>query len=380
MSDLFAPLRDVEPVPAPSPEEVRRRGDRLRRRRAGLEVVGAVCAVAITVGGGYLVTGSSPGSDSSRGPVDAPGVESAIPAVFDLADGLPRESLSSDLGTSALTICGETSSLTELATASEGIGYASRGDFTARGLSVYPDTGTAEAVATDLVAEFESCPRFTDRRGRTWTTSIRPTSYGDQGWVVARFRNAPGPNPDFPEAIQMVRLGASLLVVQQREVHGIRLADLARGTGDQVESLMHRQMCLLTDRGCAWRSDPDVLRPDGWGPLRLGMSRDEVEATGMAEISGAGACRTVDLETGAGRLSGSDELVSLDVPEGVTTPDGIGVGSSRDDVLERYPFAEPATEGMMRVRASPVADYVLTVDRGQVTRLALWTVGEECAG
>ena len=99
-----------------------------------------------------------------------------------------------------------------------------------------------------------------------------------------------------------------------------RWKTLTRMTSDQVAWLMHRQMCLLTDEGCAWRSDPDVLRPDGWGPLRLGMSREEVEATGIAGFSDAGKCTTVDLGSGEGLLSASDELVSIQVPEGVTTP------------------------------------------------------------
>ena len=148
----------------------------------------------------------------------------------------------------------------------------------------------------------------------------------------------PDPRVDFPEAIQIVRLGASLLVIHQREIHGIPVEALTAGTSDQVEWLLHRQMCLLTDEGCAWRSDPDVLRPDGWGPLRLGMSREDVEATGVARSSAsAGDCTIVDLGPGEGLLSESDELVSIHVPEGVTTPDGIGPGSSR----RRGPRAVP---------------------------------------
>ena len=246
-------------------------------------------------------------------------------------------------------------------------------------MSVYPSAGTARSVATDLVAKFESCRGSTDGQGRDWTTSVRPTVDGDQGWVLARFPMGSGPRMHPGEVIQIVRLGASLLVVQQREIHGVTLEDLTRMTSDQLAWLMHRQMCLLTDEGCAWRSDPDVLRPDGWGPWRLGMSREEVEATGISGISEAGKCATVDLGSGAGLFSETDELVSIQVPEGVTTPDGIGLGSSREEVLHLYWFADK-NDQVMLVRASPTADYEITFERDQVTQLTLSTVGADCSG
>ena len=381
MSDLFAPLREPDSVSRLAPGEVRRRGDRLRRRRAGAAVAGAVCAAAIVVGGTSLLVGDWTSSDSAPGPVDSPPADVAIRTELDLSEGLPRE-IPSSAGAPELMICGESFPLGDRATASVQVrysDYSDQGDLTARGLSVYPDAGTARAVATDLVAAFESCPRSTDGRGRAWTTSVRPTDHGDQGWVVARFADAPGPRVDAPEAIQIVRIGASLLVIRQREVHGIPVEALERDTSAQVEWLVHRQMCLLTDEGCAWRSDPDILRPDGWGPLRLGMSREDVEATTSAGFSSAGGCTTVDLGSGEGLLSESDELVSLRVTEGVTTPEGIGPGSSHDEVLEMYPSARQVGDVRL-VRASPTTEYEITFEGDQVGQLTLSAVGDECPG
>jgi hypothetical protein len=377
MSDIFAPLRDPEPVSSLAPEAVRRRGDRLRRRRAGMAVAGAVCATAIVVAGTTLLVGGRTSTDSLPEPVDSPSTRAVIPAEFDLADGLPRGLASSGADAPALEICGETFSLADSAVASQGVGYADRSDLSTRGMSVYPDAGTARSVATGLVATFESCPRSTP--AYEWTSYVRPTSHGDQGWVLARVGRASGTAPDLPEVIEIVRLGASLLVIQQREIHGITLEDLTRTISHQTAWLTRRQMCLLTDEGCAWRSDPDVLRPDGWGAWRLGMSREEVEATGGAGFGDAGTCITADLGSGDGLLSESDALVSVQVPEGVTTPEGIGVGSRRDEVLEQYWFAE-SNGDVILVRASPTADYEITTERGQVTRLTLSTVGADCSG
>jgi hypothetical protein len=342
-------------------------------------VVGAVGAAAIVVGGTSLVVGDVNNPDSTPSPAESSTAAGPIPAEFDLADGMQRAlGTPSRVGRVAppLSICGESVSLTDGVTASQGVRHADQGDFTARGLSVYPDVGTARAVATDLVARLESCTRPTDGGARAGTPSIRRTAHGDQGWVVTRLADEPGST--FPEAIQIVRLGESLLVIHQREIHGVSLDELAEWTSHQVELLMHRQMCLLTDQGCAWRSDPDVLRPDGWGPVRLGMSREDLQAAGFEEVSSAGECTTVDLGSGEGLLSAADELVSIRVPEGVTTPDGVGLGSSMKEVKELYYWDEQVGD-LRLVRASPTAAYEITFEGGRVTRLTLSTVGDECS-
>ena len=71
--------------------------------------------------------------------------------------------------------------------------------------------------------------------------------------------------------------------------------------------------------------------------------------------------------------------MSIQAPEGVTTPEGIGLGSSREEVLDPYWFAEKNGDVMV-VRASPSADYEITLERDQVTQLRLTTVGNECFG
>ena len=374
MSDLFAPLREPERVSALLPEEVRRRGDRLRRRRASLAVASAVGAVAMVVGGSWLVVADRTGPDS--GP--APANEGPIPALFDLADGMPRGVVTTESADPTLAVCGEKVSFAERAIASQEVTHDGPGDFTIRALSVFPDEGTARAAATDLVAELERCPRHTDDRGREWTSQVEPTSYGDQGWVAARSWIRPGFSSDgIPDTVHLVRVGANLLVTHQREVHGVPTDTFADWTGTQVEMLMRRQMCLLTAEGCAWRADPGVLRPDGWGSLQLGMSRESLVEGGFDTFTGDGECTSVDLGSGSGVLSASGQLASVRVPDQVTTPDGIGVGSTRDEVENMYPFADEAS--VLMVRASPTADYVITFEDDRVTQLSLVTVGDECA-
>ena len=75
MADLFEPLRDTrdQPLTPPlPPEEVRRRGDRLRRRRTALAAAGATLGVVVVVGGlalaGDAGPGPAPGADRRREP------------------------------------------------------------------------------------------------------------------------------------------------------------------------------------------------------------------------------------------------------------------------------------------------------------------------
>ncbi len=376
MSDLFAPLREPEPLSPLAPDEVRRAGDRRRRRRSSLVVAGSACAAAIVVGVATLGLPGSPGADGNRDPVDSPPASTLIPEELDLADGLPREALASGAADPPLGTCEESSSPSVPASASEAVGSYERGDIYARGLRVYPDEGTAATAAADLATAFERC---TGARGTEWTTSVRSTSYGDEGWVLVRSpEGAPDDRTRTVEVVNVVRLGANVLVLQHREIHGMTPEELTRIASDQVDWLMRRQMCLLTDEGCAWRADPDVLRPDGWGPLRLGMSRDEVAAVRDAELGDGGSCIPVELGGVTGAISESDGLVRLEVPAGLTTPEGIGVGSDRNEVLEEYWFGELQGRSML-VRASPAADYEITLQDGHVVGLALKDTGKECS-
>ncbi|QIK76646.1 hypothetical protein [Nocardioides piscis] len=379
MSDIFAPLRDPDQVSSLPPAEVRRRGDRLRRRRAGLVLVGTAFAAATLVGGLSLLLGEPPSSDS--GPVDSPGVESLIPPQLDLASGMSRipERPTAHPGALKLLVCGETSAFAEGAIAHQFVRVSQGSDLSARGLSVYPDASTAEAAAAGLAAEFRGCPRFTDERGRTWTTTVRwAPEHGEPGWVVTRDGDGPGTRADFPDVVQIVRLGPNLLVVQEREVHGVAMEDLARWVRTQVGWLMDRQMCTMTEEGCAWRDDPDVLQPEGWGPLRLGRSSEDLDPSVEVDSSDAGECTTAEVAAGTGWFSGSGRLVSIEVPRDVTTPDGIGVGAGREQVLDTYPFEE-VSGPVVLVRASATADYELTFTADRVTRLRLVDVGYDCS-
>jgi hypothetical protein len=93
MPDLFDPLRDLEdlssaPLPA---SEVRRRGDRLRRRRHALQALGGAAAVVLVASGVALTTGLL--DDGNPTEVAAPAPEDGwlteIPTHYPIDRGYP---------------------------------------------------------------------------------------------------------------------------------------------------------------------------------------------------------------------------------------------------------------------------------------------------
>ena len=101
MRDPFDDLKGLEglsrpPLPA---EEVRRRGDRLRRRRTALQAVGAAAAVALIASGGVLATGGETGTGPDIGPAERTGAPAPSPTaeaaehtwITTLPDGFPLD-------------------------------------------------------------------------------------------------------------------------------------------------------------------------------------------------------------------------------------------------------------------------------------------------
>ena len=134
-----------------------------------------------------------------------------------------------------------------------------------------------------------------------------------------------------------------------------------------------------------------VLGPDGLGPLKLGMTRSEAEATGMvaafrnepnsatclwrSQLSGAPA--------GAGTVFYSETLgvATIDAYAGVTTPEGIGIGSSLAAVAQAYPGWQPNERlgrGHVAVPGNSQAVYRLAYADGKVTELTLQYAHQDC--
>jgi hypothetical protein len=141
------------------------------------------------------------------------------------------------------------------------------------------------------------------------------------------------------------------------------------------------------------------LGPDGFGALKLGMTRAEASATGLTENlaveegSGCGSdtdgwlkgAPTPAEEDASGRLyfsSSSGKLVAIYVYSSVATPEGITIGSSIDEVLAAYPDWQGEAEGVgigyAAVPSNDQANYRINIDSESVIELSLESVDQDC--
>jgi hypothetical protein len=89
------------------------------------------------------------------------------------------------------------------------------------------------------------------------------------------------------------------------------------------------------------------LTPTGWGPVRIGMNRDQVQKALNDRLEGdafdnEGSC--IELFPQSEELKGSYFMfldgklsrISVSAPSHIVTPRGIGVGANADDVRKAY--------------------------------------------
>ena len=135
-----------------------------------------------------------------------------------------------------------------------------------------------------------------------------------------------------------------------------------------------------------------VLGPDGFGTLKMGMSRDEAEATGAvapfvnepvsdrclwrSALSGAPADEAWVFH------SETLGITAINASEGVQTAEGIGIGSPVTAVDAAYPDWDPSDHvmrGYAPVPGNDEAVYRIAFDdAGTVTGLTLQFINQDC--
>lgn len=253
MSDLFSPFRDAEQLPTPPAEDVRRRGDTLRRRRQALQaggvaaVVAAIALAGVGLSGGFTNSSSpnpappmpqptqpdspTPSEPQTSQPPDSPDpvrVVTAIPADLDLVrdwvdsdgDGT-EEKLTSGKNVQWLgdvVECDSSHSPADESVDHTAVRYSMPENLQARDLRTFEDDATAQRIAEDYVSWFADCPVFSIDGGASQThnevTSTK-AKLGDQAWVVSQTYWM-GDQPQLAEnALVVVRVANTLLVAQR---------------------------------------------------------------------------------------------------------------------------------------------------------------------
>ena len=288
MSDPFETLKHLDEGtagPALPASEVRRRGDRMRRRRTTVRALGAACAVAVITTGGIALggdlTGSSPQPppasqdadptpDGTRSAEPRP-VVTEIPDDFPLADGYPPDTGSDEtlVGPAAdvqaferLDACNELAYPTVDPADRLGVTFTQPEDLRNRELTTYADDASAREALTHLVETYRACTResFGGPPESVTLTGVRQTGLGDDGYAVVQSYEVDGRTAIGLSQIQAVRVGNALLLSTTSnegwgDAEGINAAVSAE---EDTLSPLAAAMCVFAEAGCGGEQPTEV--------------------------------------------------------------------------------------------------------------------------
>lgn len=295
--DLFEPLRTDQPVAEPLPAaEVRRRGDRLRRRRTTIQVVGAAVVVAFVAAGALTVADRSGGRESHE--IERPKQTRTQPPAprirddFPLGAGWPKATGDGFLegpdrkadpiewfhcGIGSLPPGSDRLNATLVEGSS---GYT-------RELHTYPDIATASNAWATLRQEFESCPTWKDENGTPYTAQVDDLESG------ARFQVVQWSDVVFAGSVIVAREGSAVVVESAgTEGNGPEMArQVAAAQAAQLQPVLEA-MCEFTPAGCPG-GDPshpslaDYPLTAGWPMADHTLERmhDGPEAYGLCGVT-----------------------------------------------------------------------------------------------
>lgn len=262
--ESFTMPGSTSPLP---PAEVRRRGDRIRRRNHALAAAGGLAVVA-AVAAPLTAVALSQGPDRPE-PAPAPTVtwRQQVPRSFDLGavpDGSPVTFTVRRDGSVVddFTLCGTPAFSTRSsdpagpAVDTAGATYGEPGTSSSAGrtLAVYPDADAAAAAAAGLRAGVEGCPVDERRDGPTYTWAVVPgTSVegADEGFVIAQQVQLDTTTLSDLDAIEVARVGNALLLADSHTTAGGQQA--IDGTVPNLLKLsapVVEQMCVFAAEPC----------------------------------------------------------------------------------------------------------------------------------
>lgn len=271
---------DVTPLP---PSEVRRLGDRRRRRTHAMAAVGGVAAIAIIAtpfalwaDGSHRAaptpgpatndssTTGSPTPTTSTTSTSAPAPADRIPADYPLAAGWPDpsqaeqpdkalEGPSRDVQPLGLTACGRT--LAEPDSADFlGARWHNVEDGRSRDLRVFATAAQAVAYVDEVGDFFRACPSSPNGGGpemrNTWR--VADTGLGGQSvGIVGGYTFQEEPSLGF-NGYQVIRLGRAVLTLgwtNEGSDDGRPVAKLLQPMTDEAAEPI-ASMCMFTEAGC----------------------------------------------------------------------------------------------------------------------------------
>ncbi|MDO9494977.1 MAG: hypothetical protein Q7J48_04680 [Nocardioides sp.] len=260
----FDPGAPMTPLP---PSEVRRLGDRHRRRRTAGIALAAAAAVAIIATGSVVLAGGGEPQGLDPAPPNPSETTTSSPRIPDTLDvtvgmyendsGEPVTQTHGDIGLTLVEFCGvtpfaEDGRADSVSAATSGPEYSDT-----REVVLYPDEQSAARVLAQVEASARDCPRQESGPDNDTMHTVKPWDAGESGILVVRtYTNSLG-----AEILHFTQVGDALLASSTYGEYDP--SNTAGGEAEQARRLKSvvDQMCVFTDAGCATTTEPPATEP-----------------------------------------------------------------------------------------------------------------------
>ncbi|WP_235735916.1 hypothetical protein [Nocardioides alcanivorans] len=318
-----------------------------------------------------------------------------IPDSIDLAHGYPETNgdgspveVTDEAGLDDFQLCGTPAWVTAGSVDLRGARWEAEAESArVRTLALFTDDAAASQAVEQVAGAVADCPETSSDGGASSSVNEAFSSdLGDEAYAFTTRFGSDGQLSPGLEVYQFVRVGNAVLATYDYSEAGFSQDAVRKTEYDDADAIV----ATLRDAFGAGGEPGSVdLTGDGFGPLVLGEPAEGVDAEVVEGDLPTRGCVPVTFQVdGEKRIltSVSTELgvAVIFLGDGDRTPEGVGVGSTREEVMAAYPEAEyAAVHNVLTARPAGHDDrhweFFLDAD-DVVTEADLMLDAQDCVG